>query len=195
MFDFIMVFFYVWYLWWIGDGLESAMGSFRVNIFYFLGMAGTTIAAFFTGANFATAMVNASLLFAFARFYPETMIYLMAIIPVKVKWLAWVTAIFLLLDFVTQGWDYRLALGVALANYFLFFGREIVQDAAHRRQVQTRRARFETAQRPESESMHRCATCGRTELQAPDLEFRVAKDGHEYCLEHLPKAPPPAAGV
>jgi len=30
-------------------GLESAMGSFRVNVFYFLGMLGTTVAAFFTG--------------------------------------------------------------------------------------------------------------------------------------------------
>ena len=31
-----------------------------------------------------------------------------------------------------------------------------------------------------------CATCDRTEHDDPDLEFRVAADGEEYCKEHLP---------
>ncbi len=193
LFDMVTVFFYIWFLWWLGDGLENVMGSFRVNLFYFLGMIGTTVAAFFTGANFATTMVNSSLLFAFAHFCPDEVIYIMALIPAKVKWLAWFTGILLVYNFVTQGWDYRLALVVALANYFLFFGRDVIQAAAHRRGVQTRRSRFEAERRPESEAMHHCTVCGRTELQAPELEFRVAKDGQEYCLEHLPKAPPPAA--
>jgi len=190
MFDWLVAVFYIWFLWWLGDGLENAMGSFRVNVFYFLGVLGTTTAAFFTGANFATAMLNSSLLFAFARFYPEEMIYLMALIPVKVKWLAWITGAFLVYGFLTNSWDYRLALLVAFANYFIFFGREVIQDAVHRGETRARRMRFEAAQRPGDEAMHRCAVCGRTELQAPDLEFRVAKDGQEYCLEHLPKAPP-----
>lgn len=195
IFDWIVAIFYIWFLWWLGDGLENAMGSFRVNIFYFLGMIGTTAAAFFTGANFATTMLNSSLLFAFARFYPDEMIYLMGLVPVKAKWLAWFTAIWLVWGFITQGWDYRLALLVAFANFFIFFGREIFLDAVHRREVKGRRARFENAQRPDEEAMHRCATCGRTEIQSPDLEFRVARDGHEYCVEHLPKAPPPAAAA
>ena len=46
------------------------MGAFKVNIFYLLGMIGTTIAAFFFGGNFSSAMLNASLFYAFARFYP-----------------------------------------------------------------------------------------------------------------------------
>jgi len=190
--DWIWAAFYIGYLWWLGDQLESAMGSFRVNVFYFLGMIGTTTAAFFTGANFATAMLNSSLFFAVARFYPELTIYIMALIPVKVKWLAWIYGIMLVLGFVGGGWDYRLALLIAFANYFVFFGREIFQDAVQRRDVHARRARFEAAQRPYEDALHRCATCGRTEHQAPELEFRVAKDGHEYCLEHLPKTPPTA---
>lgn len=38
-------------------------------------------------------------------------------------------------------------------------------------------------------AFHRCATCGKTELQSKDLVFRVAQDGNEYCLEHLPPKP------
>ena len=119
----------------------------------------------------------------------------MMLIPVKVKWLAWLSGVLLVLQFLINGWDYRLALLTAFANYFLFFGREIFQEAAQRREVHTRRTRYEAAQRPEEEALHRCTVCGRTEHQAPELEFRVAKDGHEYCLEHLPKAPPPTAAV
>ena len=68
LFDWLAAAFYIWFIWWLGDGLESAMGSFRVNLFYLIGMIGTTVAAFYTGANFATAMVNSTLFFAFAAF-------------------------------------------------------------------------------------------------------------------------------
>jgi Zn-dependent protease len=36
-------------------------------------------------------------------------------------------------------------------------------------------------------TLHRCAKCDRTEASHPDLEFRVAGDGEEYCAEHLPR--------
>lgn len=37
------------------------------------------------------------------------------------------------------------------------------------------------------QALHRCARCGRTEHSAPEVEFRVARDGEEYCITHLPK--------
>jgi membrane associated rhomboid family serine protease len=183
--------FYIFYLWWIGDGVEHAMGSFKLNVFYLLGMIGTTIAAFFFGSNFSGAMLNSSLFFAFARFYPDAMIYLFYILPVKVKWMAWVSAALILLSFLTNGWSYRCAVLVALGNYILFFGREILLEARHRSDVAARRQRFEKAVTvPDDFALHRCEACGRTEHSSPDLEFRVAKNGHEYCVEHLPKAAP-----
>lgn len=36
-------------------------------------------------------------------------------------------------------------------------------------------------------SLHRCNLCGKTEHTSPELEFRVAMDGEEYCYPHLPK--------
>jgi hypothetical protein len=176
---------YVYFLWWIGGGLEDAMGPFKVNVFYFLGMIGTTAAAFFFGTNFSSFMLNSSLFFAFARFYPDVEIYLFFVLPVKIKWLAWVSGIFLLFGFVLGAWSYRAAVIAAMANYFVFFGFEIAHAAKHRQEVSSRRRRFE-ADRNE-EALHRCAVCGRTELVAPDLEFRVSQDGQEYCVEHLPK--------
>jgi Zn-dependent protease len=38
----------------------------------------------------------------------------------------------------------------------------------------------------ENISFHRCATCGTTEIDSPETVFRVALDGEEYCLRHLP---------
>jgi hypothetical protein len=188
IYDWLFAALYIYYIWWIGDGLEEAMGSFRLNLFYLLGVIGTTAAAFLSGGTgFSASMLNSTLFFAFARFYPEQVIYFMMILPVKVKWMAWVSAALVLLGFIGGTWDYRLAVLVAFANFLVFFGAEIFRDVATRREVETRRRKFVGAQAAPEETMHRCETCGRTEVTAPDLDFRVAKDGHEYCSEHLPK--------
>jgi hypothetical protein len=135
-------------------------------------------------------MLNSTLFFAFARFFPDQIIYFMMLLPVKVKWMAWASAALILFGFIGGSWDYRLAVVAAFANFLLFFGREIFSEAATRREVEVRRRRFVGAPAAAEETMHRCEVCGRTEQTAPDLDFRVAKDGHEYCTEHLPKPVP-----
>ena len=186
--DWLIALLYLWYLWWLGDGLEEALGSFKLNVFYLLGMIGTTVAAFFFDAGFSTFMLNSSLFFAFARFYPEMTIFLMAIVPVKVKWLAWIYGALLLFGFLTSSWGYRFAVLAAFTNYLVFFGGEIFQDAVQRNEVAARRRRFESERSADAaESLHRCEVCGRTEIGEPHLDFRVARDGREFCVEHLPK--------
>jgi hypothetical protein len=180
--------FYVIYLFWVGDGLEQAWGAFRVNLYYLLGMLGTTIAALISNGDPAGFLLNSSLFLAFARFYPDSTILFMFVLPVKVKWLAWFTVALLIFGFLIGDWPSRLATCVALGNFFLFFGRDLYEKARTHREVGQRRARFERETRTtEEESMHHCKVCGRTELVAPELEFRVAADGEEYCLEHLPR--------
>jgi hypothetical protein len=191
--DWLNAVFYVWLLVWISNGLDEAMGAFRVNLYCFLTMLGITVAAFFFGTVFSAYMFTQAIFFAFARFYPDEEM-LLYILPVKVKWLAWVNAAWLAWQFVKHGNSFRMALLAALAAWLVFFGGEIVLAARHRQEVSGRRRRFETAvHSADDQALHQCAVCGRTELVAPDLEFRVAKDGHEYCAEHLPKAPPPAS--
>ncbi|MDB4802030.1 hypothetical protein OAG92_07255, partial [Akkermansiaceae bacterium] len=42
-------------------------------------------------------------------------------------------------------------------------------------------------------TLHRCVVCNRTELSDPQLDFRVAENGDEYCLDHLGDDGKPAA--
>lgn len=186
----LWVLFALWFLWWVGEGVERAMGAFRLTLYFVVGMIGTTIAAFFFGSNFSNGMLIASLFFAFARFYPEEIIYILFILPMRIKWLAWIAAAFLLVGFFMGSNAYRISLVAAFANYLIFFGPEHVYEARHRHEVSARRRRFEDHSRAETDSLHRCTVCGRTELTDPDLEFRVARNGEEYCLEHLPSAQP-----
>ncbi len=135
-------------------------------------------------------MLISSLFFAFARFYPDLVIYLFFILPVRVKWLAWVYAALLLVGFILGTNAYRVAVVAAMSNYLIFFGPDIVYEARHRHEVSSRRKRFEGESRSEDESIHKCAVCGATELSDPNLDFRVARDGEEYCVPHLPSAQP-----
>ena len=187
------ILFALWFLWWVGEGLERALGPFQFTLYLLIGMIGTTAAAFFFGSNFSNSMLISSMFLAFARFYPNEIIYVLFILPVKIKWLAWVTAAFLLLGFFVNSNSYRMALVAAMSNYLIFFGPEFIYEARHRHDATARRKRFETDTRPETEALHKCATCGATELTDPSLEFRVARNGEEYCIPHLPKAESPTA--
>jgi len=185
---------YLLFLWWVGNGLEHALGPFRLTLYYLTGMAGVTVAAFLeayfmgdVGGGFSAALLNTSLLFAFAQFYPDEVIFVMYIIPAKVKWLAWLAAALLAFHFMDADWSYRVSLIVALGNYFIFFGPEMYRNARTRQQVSVRRRRFEEAKAPVAETLHECVVCHRTEATHPELDFRVASDGQEYCRDHLPK--------
>jgi membrane associated rhomboid family serine protease len=179
----------LWILWFIGDGLERAWGPFRLTLYFFTGMLGVTLAAFLLNARFSNGMLAASLFLAFAWFYPNEIIYVMFILPMKIKWLAWIAGAYLLYSFATGSNANRLAMILAFANYFLFFGPQVFQDVRQRKDVTARRKRFEMQSRDvEAEPLHRCATCGATEMSDANLEFRVSRDGEEYCLAHLPRA-------
>jgi membrane associated rhomboid family serine protease len=190
--SFLWIILFLWFLWFIGDGLEHAWGAFRLTLYFFVGVIGTTAAAFFFGARFSNSMLFTSLFFAFARFYPDQVIYILFILPVKIKWLAWAFAAILVAKFFIGPMSYRMALVAAMANYLIFFGPEIIHDARHRGEVSARRKRYARSSRTEAEPLHKCAVCGATELSDPNLDFRVARDGEEYCMPHLPKAATPA---
>jgi hypothetical protein len=185
--DYLSLFFYVLFQVWVGDGLEKEWGPFRLNVYFVLGMIGTTLAAFFFGATFSNGMLINSLFFAFARFYGDMVIHLFFVLPMKVKWLAWIDAVFLVFTMIIGDMEARMTILLGMVNYFVFFGKDIVREARMRREIGARRARFDTAIRSDvGETLHRCKTCGCTEESEPEREFRVAGDGEEYCTEHLP---------
>ena len=188
-------FLYLNFLWLVGEGLEQAWGSFRVNLFYLIGVLGTTTAALcFQFPDATGVFLNMSLLFAFATLFPNYPILIFFIIPVAVRWIALVTFVFLLPPLLGGPDNARLAIIVALSNYLVFFAPMWWQRWRDAGKIAKRQQQFQLAQHiDDDETLHRCKQCGRTEVSSPDLEFRVAGDGEEYCREHLPARSPEGA--
>jgi len=177
----IFMIFFVMFYWMLNDGLEEAWGAFRLNVFFLLGMIGTTVAAFMFGGATTNAFLNLSILFAFATLYPEFEILFMLILPLKMKWVGAISAFFIIISFLSGPLYYKAAILVSFANYFLFFGPTLVRNLKHRGEVTARRNRLEKDSLSAEDALHTCASCGKTELSDPDLEFRVAADGEDYC--------------
>lgn len=182
----IFIIFAIWMSFTISDGLERAWGAFRINLFYLVGMLGTTVAAFAFGAEFSNSMLNMSLFFAFAWFYPDLQISLI-IIPVRVRWVAWFSAAMLLLQMAAGNNALRMATIASMANYLLFFGPQIFANARQRRTVVLRRAEYDKASIPVETALYCCKVCQRTDQKNPEISFRVGADGNDYCTEHLPQ--------
>ncbi|MEK0445188.1 MAG: hypothetical protein RLZZ399_509 [Verrucomicrobiota bacterium] len=182
----IQVLFYLLFLDWIGRGLEEAIGSFRLTLYYFAGVIGTTAAAFLSGHSDGGFLLNNSLLFAFAWFYPNNEVFILLFLPLRVKWLAWIDGTLLALHFFRADWRDKLGVIASLLNFALLLLCAWLQPRRQRSSHPTSRFQLPAEYAP-AEALHECSVCRRTELDSPRLEFRVARDGAEYCLEHLPK--------
>ncbi len=184
--DFLWIFFYLFFTWWLGETLEATWGAFRLNLYYLLGMIGCTAAAFLFGMTFANFLLSFSLLLAVATVAPDTEI-LFFFFPLKIKWVAVISLVFPWgFSFVTGDFATRAAIIVCLLNYLIFFGPHLYRDSRDRNKATARRAKFEAAARDVPDALHRCETCGLTENADPEMDFRVSSDGREYCTRHLP---------
>lgn len=120
---FIIFSLYFYYL--IGTTLESAWGSFKFNVYYFTGAIGTIIASFISGSA-TNIFLNYSLFFAYAMLYPNNEVYMFFLIPIKIKILALIDALFFLYMFFTNPLDVKLSIIASLLNFFLFFGKDFI---------------------------------------------------------------------
>lgn len=121
----VFIIFSLYFYWLIGSALENQWGAFRFNIFYLCGVLGTIAAGFITGYALND-YLNLSLFFAFALIYPNFRIMLFFLIPVKVKYLAFIDAAYFILMLITDSWRNKIVLLIALANVILFFGRDFI---------------------------------------------------------------------
>ncbi len=176
------VVFLLLFMWFLANALEETWGALKLNVFYLLGMIGCTVAAFFFGGGPTNTFLNLSLFFAFATVVPNYEIFLFFVLRVKVKYVAWVLGGIFLLQLVAIPLPAKMAMIASLANYLLFFAPGFVRNLRTRQHNAERLRKF---QHETSVSLHRCETCGRTEISHPQLDFRVADDGREYCTEHL----------
>lgn len=193
----------------LGTTLERNWGTFRFNVYIFSGMfftilgafvlygvmylinGGATVEVLSIGNGFSTSYINMSIFLAFSITYPDMQILLMYIIPVKMKWMGVIYGIMVVWNFMWAEWDGKIAIVMSLLNFIIFFlsTRNLKRYAPH--EVH-RRQKFKRQMRQPSGyaggARHKCAVCGRTELDDPSLEFRFCskcEGNYEYCQNHL----------
>lgn len=207
---FVLLFYYS-----IASSLELVWGSFRFNMYYFIGVLGTILGAFltyvalaFSGGEIAGAAVymdtfylNITLFLAYAMMFPDMKVYLYMILPIRVKWLAYLDGLYLAYIFLTSGFtvpgiSVKVSIVVALLNFLLFFfsmKKIKTRGASFAGKVSGKRRHGEFGTKAsrghkKNGAIHECAICHRTELDDPTLEFRYCSkcDGdYEYCQDHL----------
>lgn len=186
----------------LGNTLESYWGTFRYNVYIFSGILFTVIGAFIVngliggitgfGSLYSTYYINMSIFLACASIMPDYQLLLYGIIPVKMKWLAILDVVLLAVDAVQGGLIIRIVIIASLLNFIIFFfcNRNL---RGHSPKQAARRKKFQKQiSRPQNQyaggAKHRCAVCGRTELDDPTLEFRYCSKcngNYEYCQDHL----------
>ncbi len=215
LFLFLLSIFFFYYP--IGKSLEKSIGDFRYNVYMIGGMLFTVIGAFiahfmsggvidnYANIFFTTYYISLSVFLAYASLYPDHQILLWFMIPLRMKWLAivyLVIMVYQVIKYVQAGslWIYMAVPIVAsLLNFGLFYLTNRDLSRFNPREVQRRRE-FYKAMRPEGQARHfsggstttitkhKCAICGRTENDDPNLEFRFCSKcngNYEYCQEHL----------
>ncbi len=172
----------------MGGALEAQWGAFRFNVYLLLGWLASIGGAFLQpDAHASVGYLGGSVFLAFAWLFPDFQLLLMFILPVRIKFLAWITWIFFgwtLLGPKSNAVD-RLLVLAAVFNFLVFFTPDILARirTGHRRQQRTRiRTRAEVV------PFHRCTVCDLTEKDDAQMLFRFCSlcDGErEYCEEHL----------
>lgn len=169
------------FLWLINDGLEQAWGSFRLNLYVFFGMFCIAVGGLVSPEPSTGWVLWATLLFAFAIYFPDQEILLFFILPIKIKWLALIGAAGVGFAFLGSDWSMRTHIVFSLLNFFITFTPGFVRQWKHRGEVMTRRQRFDSDTKREAAYFHKCNACGKTEIDDPALHFRVTASGDEIC--------------
>ena len=190
----------------IGRAMENIWGTLRFNLFYFTGVVMMDVYCMLFGGTASVTYLNLSLFLSYATLYPDSQFLLFFIIPVR----AWIFAVLDLLVVIFglfNPFPYNLFPLIALGNYFLFFGSDVLNVLPMSWRVNARRT-VKRAAHPTSKTIpfnkagsyeathatqqapytHKCTVCGRTDVTNPELEFRYCskcKGYYCYCSDHI----------
>ena len=198
----------------ISASLEHTWGKFKFTLYILSGMIFTVIAAFILhfvmggvldglgGIIFSTYYISLSIFLAYSLTYPDMTVLLMFVIPVKMKWMSIVYAAIVIYDvaryFMNGAWFMALPIIASLLNFVIFFlgtrdfnrynPKEIHRKNEFRRAVNGGSKTVPFPGSSNAVTKHKCAVCGRTEKDDPNLEFRFCSKcngNYEYCQDHL----------
>ena len=201
LFTALMLYFYYF----IGSTLEREWGTPKFTIYYIFGVLLNIIYGFASSyisgfiPHLAPNFLNLSMFFAFAVLFPDQRIMLFFFIPIKIKWLALVNAIFFAYSIITDLFAGHIATAflplVALLNFFIMCGYDLLR---HMRPLQARsspqainfKKAAKQARRDQSASQYnrQCAVCGKNDVDNPKMEFRYCSrcEGyHCFCMDHI----------
>jgi hypothetical protein len=170
----------------MNDALENAWGEFKTSLFFYAGIIGLIVANFLldTPTQGSGFQLYGAAFLAFATLYPTVTFLVLFVIPVQVKYLAWIQGGLMILSCLGNIVLLPFFL-LSFANYLIWAGIPALRGQAKVVESAQRRKRFLAQKTPVDAAFHQCAKCGKTDLSDPALEFRVGKDGQEYCEEHL----------
>lgn len=213
----------------LGRAMENVWGTLRFNLYYFCGvllidayamLMGTLVGEYIVVGQYVytlssvanVSQINMSLFLGYATLYPDSNFTLFFIIPLKAWIFALIDLIIVAINVVSLPFPFNIFPLIALANYFLFFGKDVLnvlpvswRANASRlfrkkknyapKQPKPKNISFHTAGSYEASTAtvkapytHKCTVCGRTDVSHPDLEFRYCsrcKGYHCYCEDHI----------
>ena len=203
LFGFIVTL-YFYYV--IGNILEQVWGTPKFNLYYLFGIILSTFCGVVISLiwdigylGLSSFYINMSLFFAYATLYPDNIVLLFFILPIKIKYLALLDAVIFIVNIVGLPFPLNLIPVVAILNYLIFCFDDL--RYYFKRNVNTNKARYskqsvnfreETRQAEKENSTkpyrHKCAVCGRTDTDYPDLQFRYCSrcaGYHCFCEDHI----------
>ena len=194
----LLAFLVFYFYYWMGSTLEMYWGTARFTIYLLIGWFLTVLYGFLVyfiaGKRLITdaQYLYLSMFFAYATLFPDQQVLLFFFIPIKMKYLALIDAAYFLLAVLTLPFPANLLPVVAVLNYFIFFGGTLVNLIPRKPSQST--VNFRKASRKirqeERERLyhHKCAVCGRTDAEYPNLEFRYCSrcaGYHCFCIDHI----------
>lgn len=182
----LLFFFGMWFFYLTGTTLEANWGHFRYNLYIAIGAIATiAVAAVYPQAMVTNSFVGTSVFLAFAHLYPNYVISLYFLLPIRIRWLALATWIYYAYVLTLGDWPARLMVLAAVSNYSLFFGKDIFRRASdHKRRMEWEARLLRRPDKP----FHNCAICGANERTHPKMDFRYCtkcEGSYEYCADHL----------
>ncbi len=199
----LLVVFYFMLMYLFGTTLENHWGAFRFTMYMLIGYLANVTAAFiawglgraqigiFDAAGVASTgqatnqFLYASMFLAFARLYPDFIINLFYILPIRIKWLALIAWLYFAVKLATGDGMARLLVVATVLNYLLFFGGEHWRELRRGRRRRTFQA---AAKQAAAAPKHACLICGRSTNDEPKTLFRYCTKCEGqccYCPEHI----------
>ena len=189
----------------LGTVIERRWGTLKFNLFYLSGVVMMDVfCMFFPNCRADVYYLNLSLFLSYATMFPDATFLLYMIIPIKAWIFALIDLVLVALGIFQNSFPTNFFPIIALANYFLFFGADVLNLLPVKWRFKLRSlfrkksapqgpkvVHFRTAPQQEQKKQdynHRCTVCGRTDVTNPELEFRYCsrcKGYYCYCQDHI----------